>query len=208
MKINHRTTTHVVDVSNRDAVMTLADDIHTAHGRCEIVFNNAGVASAFAFDQVGLEEVDKVMHINLGGMINIAKAFLPLLKASERSALVNTSSILGLFGFPSSLAYCMSKFGVTALSQCLAMESAEFYPNVHICSVHPGFIRGAIIMNSKEHILPIKGRRSVELSEVDRFFKFIGSTSPKIAASQMVKLVGAFPVLVIDDLTQVDGTFH
>jgi NAD(P)-dependent dehydrogenase (short-subunit alcohol dehydrogenase family) len=178
----------VVDVADREAVFALAEDIKTAHGRCEMVFNNAGVACSLAFDQAEMKQIDKVLNINMHGVINVAKAFLPLLKESERGALVNTSSILGLVSFPSSSSYCISKYAVTALSQCLALDSAELYPHVHVCSVHPGFIPTAIVMNSKEHML-VKARagRKIEISDVDKFFRFIGSTEPQVVAKTMVE---------------------
>ena len=182
-------------------VMEFAEDVRASHGHCELVFNNAGVASAFAFDQVALEEVDRVMNINLGGVLNIAKAFLPLLKASERAALVNTSSILGLTSFPASSAYCISKYGITAFGQCLALEAAEFFPHVAICNVHPGFVRTGLIMNSKESILPIAGRRTINIADVDRVFKYMGSTDPKDAAYEMIEGVrrGKHRILIGSD---------
>lgn len=128
MPKNIRTTLHIVDVSNRDAVFALAQDIESMHGHCEIVFNNAGVAGAFAFDEVELEQFDRIVNIDLGGEVNVARAFLPLLKKSSQAALVNTASLFGLHGYIGSTAYCVAKFGVTGLSQVLSMEASLFYP--------------------------------------------------------------------------------
>lgn len=172
-------------MSQREAVFAFAEDVRNLHGRCEIVFNNAGVASGGDFDQISPEDFDKVVSINMGGIINVAKAFLPLLKENERAALVNTSSILGLVSFPGSSSYCVSKFAVTALSQTLAVESSRSYPQVRICCVHPGFVRTGLISNSKDHIKGIKSA-NLDVSKIEKWFQFIGSTEPQVVAASMV----------------------
>lgn len=137
------------------------------------------------FDKADLQLIDKLMNINLGGVVNVAHAFLPLIKQSTRGALINTSSLFGFHGYIGSVPYCMAKFGITALTQCLAIESGLFFSNVHIASVHPGFIKTQITRNSKEFMLPIG--RTIAPEKIDQWFQWIGSTTPKECAERMVE---------------------
>lgn len=106
-----RTTTHVVDVASRDQVLEFAEDVRITHGRCELVFNNAGVAQNFSFCEVDFAQIDRVLQVNLGGVINIAKVFLPLLQQSHDGAcLVNMSSMAGFMPFMGHSAVRLSLF--------------------------------------------------------------------------------------------------
>jgi NAD(P)-dependent dehydrogenase (short-subunit alcohol dehydrogenase family) len=127
-----RTTTHVVDVTDRAQVNAFAEEVQALHGRCELVFNNAGVACTHAFHDVDVKELDRVLDINLFGVINVAKAFLPLLIKSERACLACTSSMEGFFAIPGNSGYVMSKFAVRGLCETLLVEGAELYPHVQI----------------------------------------------------------------------------
>jgi len=184
-----RTSIHIVDVTHRAAVFALADEVREVHGRCDVVFNNAGVAATHAFHQVDLAAIDKVLDINLGGVINVARAFLPLLIANEKAALVCTSSMEGYFAFPGNAAYVMSKFAVRGLCDCLLIEAAELYPHVQITCVHPGFVSTSIAANSSVHILDtgIGGKnRMVKAESVNRAILTMACTTPKQAAEQIV----------------------
>jgi len=201
-----------VDVSNRDAVFAFAEDVRRTHGRCELVFNIAGVASSCGFDQVDMEEIDKVMAINLGGTIHTAKAFLPLLKNCDRAGLVTMSSIGGILACPGSSAYCLSKFAIRGLSESLLLESAELYPRVQISCVYPGLIQNSFLANSSVHMLDsgirVMGskRPFVAMKDIDRALRLVGSTNPRDAATQIIDGIrsGRNRILVGSDVKILD----
>src|SRR5690606_29698118 len=91
-------TTHTANVTDRDRMQALAAEIQAAHGAIHLLFNNAGITISKAFADSSLAELDRVMAINLGGVINGCYFFLPYLKQAGEGHIVNTSSMAGFLG--------------------------------------------------------------------------------------------------------------
>ena len=102
------------------------------------VVNNAGISFPGFIEWQTVEEMTKVVDVNVWGMVSITKAFLPLLKQTK-GRVVNVASCLGRVSFPGGAAYCISKFGVQAFSDALRCEMRRFGVTVHI--IEPGFFR-------------------------------------------------------------------
>lgn len=102
------------------------------------VVNNAGILFPGLIEWQTVEEMTKVVDVNVWGMVSITKAFLPLLKGTK-GRVVNVASCLGRVSFPGGAAYCISKFGVQAFSDALRCEMLRFGVTVHI--IEPGFFR-------------------------------------------------------------------
>ncbi|MES2090159.1 MAG: SDR family NAD(P)-dependent oxidoreductase, partial [Pseudomonadota bacterium] len=91
-----RVTVARLDVSNRDEVFAWADQVVRDHGRCNLIFNNAGVALTAPAESVKISDFEWIMGINFWGVIHGTQAFLPHLKASGDGHVINTSSLFGL----------------------------------------------------------------------------------------------------------------
>ena len=105
-----KVTTAVVDVANREQVNAWADATVQEHGKVNLIFNNAGVSSMDSFenankDEKSFEDFEWVMGINLDGVINGCRAFLPYLKQTDDAYLLNTSSIFGMYTVAGQSAY-------------------------------------------------------------------------------------------------------
>jgi NAD(P)-dependent dehydrogenase (short-subunit alcohol dehydrogenase family) len=131
-----RISQHRLDVSDRAAVKALPSGIKDSHGGLDLLFNNAGVALTGSFEQLSEDHVDWLLNINLRGLIDMTRAFLPVLHASDDAMIVNTSSIFGLLAPPLSVPYSTSKFAVTGFSHTLRRELAA--TTVGVMVVHPG----------------------------------------------------------------------
>lgn len=107
-------------------------------GRLDVLFNNAGVAQGGKFEAMSEDETDRVLDVNLRGVIHGAEAGLPHLKATPGSALVNTCSAAGLYAGAGMSIYCVTKFGVRALTDSLDAEWAEH--GIKVRSIMPSFI--------------------------------------------------------------------
>ncbi|MEY2873100.1 MAG: hypothetical protein RLZZ373_471 [Pseudomonadota bacterium] len=127
-----------LDVSSRDAVSGHAQDVQRDFGGAHFVINNAGTSVLATVEHVTIEEIEKVLAINLWGVIYGTKAFLPLMLAQREGCIVNVSSVFGLVATPCSVAYTVSKFGVRALTETLWMELDG--TGVRAVLVHPGGI--------------------------------------------------------------------
>jgi NAD(P)-dependent dehydrogenase (short-subunit alcohol dehydrogenase family) len=138
-------TTYRVDVADRDAVRAYADDVRRDLGPASMLFNNAGVDLFAGVADMSWKDLDWLMGINVGGVVNGTKAFLPQLIESgttQRPArLINLSSAFGLIAIPYQGAYSMSKFAVRGLTEALRQEMIMEGRPVTVHCVHPGVVR-------------------------------------------------------------------
>jgi NAD(P)-dependent dehydrogenase (short-subunit alcohol dehydrogenase family) len=138
-------TTYQVDVADRDAVCGYADDVRRDLGPASMVFNNAGVDLFASVADMSWKDFDWLVGINIGGVVNGTKAFLPQLiesGAAQRPArLINLSSAFGLIAVPYQSAYSTSKFAVRGFTEALRQEMIIERHPVTVHCVHPGVVR-------------------------------------------------------------------
>lgn len=136
--------THPTDVSSADAVGRLADAALDRFGAVHVVCNNAGITAAGRVWECPADVWDRVQDVNLRGVLNGIRTFVPLLIAQGEGHVVNTASMAGLIAGPGFGAYVVSKHGVTALSECLYRELAEAAPGVGVTVLCPGLVEGGM----------------------------------------------------------------
>jgi short-subunit dehydrogenase len=135
-----------LDVASREAVFGLADAVKRDFGTAHYIINNAGTAMMASFEHTSILEIEKVLAVNLWGVIYGTKAFLPMMLAQREGCIVNISSVLGLVAGPCHAAYVMSKFAVRGLTETLWTELEG--TGVRAVVVHPGGINTSIAENS------------------------------------------------------------
>lgn len=129
------------DVRDAASVQALADAVLAEHGRVDVVVNNAGVGPMAPIADLSLADWRWMLEVNLWGVIHGVHSFLPLLKAnSDGGHIVNTASIGGLTTGPGMGAYNVSKFGIVALTEVLAMELAAEGSSVGASVLVPGTV--------------------------------------------------------------------
>jgi NAD(P)-dependent dehydrogenase (short-subunit alcohol dehydrogenase family) len=130
-----------LDVSGRDAVEAYATDVLEHYGVVHQLYNNAGIAGGRGVLDTDWSEYERILAVNLWGVIHGTKAFLPHLIASGDGVLVNVSSLNGIMAGPRLSAYCATKFAVRGFTEALQIEMiAGRYP-VRVIVVHPGGVR-------------------------------------------------------------------
>lgn len=140
--------THILDVSQREAVYHFADEVLARYGGVHIVVNNAGVAlSNVEVNHLTYSDLEWVLGVNLWGVIHGTKAFLPHLLKQPEANLVNVSSLYGLTAIAKAAAYCTSKFAVRGFTEALRQELRQ--TSVAVTVVHPGGIRTHIARNTR-----------------------------------------------------------
>jgi NAD(P)-dependent dehydrogenase (short-subunit alcohol dehydrogenase family) len=151
-----KVTTHLCDVADEAQVQAFAAAVVDQHGldHVNVVFNNAGVGGGGSFLTGPREEWDRTFDICWGGVYNVARAFAPLLVASDAGHLVNTSSVNGFWaalgpGIPHT-AYSAAKFAVKGFSEALMEDFRLNAPHVQVSVVMPGHIGTDIINNSRK----------------------------------------------------------
>jgi butyryl-CoA dehydrogenase len=132
--------TEVFDVSDRKAFFDFADKVKSKWGNAHVIINNAGTSGSFRPAYVTPVEIyRRVMDVNFFGVLNGTQAFLPQLVENNEGAVVNISSVMGLFGPPNSSDYAASKFAVRGFTEALSVEFHKSPISIHC--VHPGGIK-------------------------------------------------------------------
>ena len=148
-KKNIAVSTHVLDISDREKVNDLPKQVLSHHNNIDIVFNNAGLSIVGAVDEVDENDWNYGLDILLNSVIQMTTVFLPHLQERPESAIVNTSSIFGLFSTPKQSIYNVGKFGVKAFTESLSLEMQMADSPVEVYCVFPGHIGTNIYASSR-----------------------------------------------------------
>ena len=139
--------THVLDITDRNAVLAQPDHVMAAHGRVDGLVNVAGIIQPFVrVNDLEFAAIERVMNVNFWGVVNMTKAFLPLLLARPEAHIVNVSSMGAYAPVPGQSVYGASKAAVKLLSEGLFAELLD--TNVGVTVVFPGATATNIAGNS------------------------------------------------------------
>ena len=168
---------HVLDVADKKAIEALPQQIIAQQGHIDLLFNNAGVTVDATFQEMSQTDWDWVFDINLQGVINSSRAFLPYLQQRPEAALINTSSIFGMVAVVRQSVYHTTKFAVRGFTECLVKELKG--TNVRVHSVHPGHIGTNIASNAR--VSESKASTGAMERLVSKFFN-LGSSQEELGA--------------------------
>ncbi|MFI7704766.1 glucose 1-dehydrogenase [Nonomuraea sp. NPDC049480] len=126
------------DVTDQEQWAAVVARTVEEHGRLDGLVNNAGIATSLLIEQQSLEEFERVLQVNLVGVFLGLKAVIGAMRASGGGAVVNLSSVAGLFALPGTGGYGASKWGVRGLTKIAALEFGR--DRIRVNSVHPGMI--------------------------------------------------------------------
>lgn len=115
----------VGDASREDDVATMVERTVQAYGSPTVLVNSAATSAFGTLAESPVQELDRVMRVNVGSAWICARAVVPLMRAAGGGAIVNLSSITGIVGAPGMAAYSTSKGAVITLTRTLALELAE-----------------------------------------------------------------------------------
>ncbi|HLI60829.1 MAG TPA: SDR family NAD(P)-dependent oxidoreductase [Solirubrobacteraceae bacterium] len=153
-----------LDVSDRGAVEAWAAAALERFGVVHQIYNNAGIASGHTVLESGYPELERVIAINLWGVIHGCKAFLPHLIASGDGHVINVSSLNGYFAQPKLSAYVTTKFGVRGFTESLRGEMLASRAPVKVSVVHPGGVKTRIASSA----MRTAEQLGLEVTEEDR----------------------------------------
>ena len=145
---NVATSTHLVDVADPSQIELLHEEVIARHQKVDLVFNNAGITVMSDFENMPSEDWDRVMDINLSGVINMTRTFMPSLRSRPEAAIINTSSIFGMVAVPGQSVYHATKFAVRGFTESLAREMKG--SNLQVHCVHPGHVGTNIAASAKD----------------------------------------------------------
>jgi NAD(P)-dependent dehydrogenase (short-subunit alcohol dehydrogenase family) len=201
-----KVTSKKVDVAKREEVYTWADEVVRDHGKCNLIFNNAGVAHGSTIEGTDYADFEWIFSINFWGVVYGTKAFLPHLRASGEGHVINISSLFGLVSIPGQGTYNSTKFAVRGFTEALREELEVTRAPVSATCVHPGGIKTNIARDARMDPSlkdlgvndPVAGRKGFE-----KMFK----VTPEDAAETILHAVerNARRVLVGNDAIVLDA---
>jgi NAD(P)-dependent dehydrogenase (short-subunit alcohol dehydrogenase family) len=199
----------LLDVSDRAAVQAYASSVVAHYGVVHQIYNNAGVAGgAVPVVDCDYDAYERIIAINLWGVIHGTKEFLPYLIESGDGHVVNISSLNGIMAQASMSAYCTTKFAVRGFTESLRAEMLSVGHPVQVTLVHPGGIK----TNIATAAITEAEKTGAEITEQQRqraeaYNKKLLKMSPQQAARIILDGVGAnrSRVLVGKDAKGVDA---
>ncbi|THD36123.1 MAG: SDR family oxidoreductase [Sphingomonas sp.] len=162
--------TYTMDVRDRGAwVVSLDDFTAKTGGRLDVLFNNAGIGTGGPIAEMSFEDMDRVVAINLGGVLNGAKIGHAYLKKTPGSCLLNTASASAIYGSSGLVVYSATKFGVRALTE--GLDGEWFGDGIKVRDLVPAFIDTPLLKtpagNSNRSVRDVVTDAGLELSAVE-----------------------------------------
>lgn len=129
-----------LDVTDLKAMQAFADFAINAHGRIDVIINNAGVMPLSPLAALKVDEWNSMIDVNIRGVLNGIAAVLPTMQAQKSGQVINISSIGGLAVMPTAAVYCATKYAVRAISDGLRQET----DNIRVTCVYPGVVESEL----------------------------------------------------------------
>ncbi|MFM7506348.1 MAG: 3-oxoacyl-ACP reductase FabG [Rubrivivax sp.] len=188
---------HAVDVTKRDEVDALVAAVLAAHGRIDVLVNNAGITKDARLVKMTLEQFDAVIDVNLRGVFHLSQAVAPHMVERGSGVILNASSVVGLYGNYGQTNYAASKFGVIGFTKTWSRELGP--KGVRVNAVAPGFVDTPILATVPDKVLA-QMRAQVPLGrlarpeEIANVYAFLASDEASYINGTVIEVSGGMTV--------------
>ena len=183
----------VLDVRDEDSCGAAAAAAYAAAGRMDVLVNNAGIGHVGTMMTTRGEDLDGLYAVNVRGVFNVTKAFLPGMLERRSGVIVNMASIGGLVGIRDRIAYCVSKFAVVGLTKSMALDHAK--DGIRVNCICPGRVE-----------TPFVSKRVKEYPDPEKAYAEMTSTQPVGRMGRPDEVAAAALYLASDEAAFVTGS--
>ncbi len=182
------------DLSDYSAVESALNQVKKKFGKIDILVNNAGISAREPIEQYNPDDFKKIMNLNVTAVFNGCKAVVPIFKEIGGGCIINTSSMVSLYGQESGVGYPASKFAVNGLTKSLARELGKY--NIRVNAVAPGVTRTDMVAALPPEMVQrvsstIPMGRVGEPQEVANAFLFLASELASYVSGEILSVDGA-----------------
>jgi NAD(P)-dependent dehydrogenase (short-subunit alcohol dehydrogenase family) len=182
-----------LDVSREEDCQAARDAVHAAHGRLDVLVNNAGIGHVGAMPQTTGADMDRLYAVNVRGVFNVTRVFLPEMLKRKYGVIVNMASIGGIVGVRDRLAYCTTKFAVVGLTKSMALDHAT--EGIRVNCICPGRVE-----------TPFVSARLKEYPDPEKAYQEMASTQAIGRMARPEEIAAAALYLASDDSAFITGT--
>jgi NAD(P)-dependent dehydrogenase (short-subunit alcohol dehydrogenase family) len=174
-------------------VQRVVNETVESYFHLDLIFNNAGLSVSAPLEEIGVDDFNYVLDVNIRGVTNGVQAAYPVMKRQGFGHIVNTASIAGLMATGEGFAaYATSKYAVVGLSVNLRIEAARHGVNVSVFC--PGVIDTPILKGGGKYG---KDKANIPEEELEKFWAKYHPMNPKLFASRALKLVAKNKAIII-----------
>lgn len=182
------------DLSSPQEIAETFQKVREQFGSVDILANNAGVSARDSLYDYKPEDFAKTMELNVNSVFYCAQAAARIMKEQGGGVIINTSSMVSIYGQPAGVAYPVSKFGVNGLTRSLARELGK--DHIRVNAVAPGVIRTDMVAALPEEMVKrlaaaIPLGRMGEAEDVANAFLFLASDMASYVTGEILSVDGA-----------------
>ncbi len=186
-----------VNTASFEEVEKATQEVIKQFGKIDVLINNAGITRDASLQKMTVEQWQQVMDVNLTGVFNCTKAISPNMIQNNFGRIINTSSIVGLYGNYGQSNYAATKAGVIALTKTWARELGK--NNITVNAVAPGFIATDMIKTIPEKVIemmkekiPLKKLGTAE--DVANVYVFLASNEAQFISGTVISVDGGLTI--------------
>ena len=187
----------VVDVTQREMVDAMVQQVLSQFGRIDVLVNNAGITQDARLQKMTIEQFDRVIDVNLRGVFHCSQAVADAMVKQGGGVILNASSVVGIYGNFGQTNYAATKFGVIGFTKTWSRELGP--KGVRVNAVAPGFVATPILSTIPDKVLqemidrvPLK--RLGQPEDIANVYAFLASDDAAYINGAVLEVSGGMTV--------------